>query len=248
MKSIRLLNKASYHQEDVDSDGSWALSYGDMITLLLSFFVIFFSTDFKGQKVEKLNRHLSFQLEGAVSAPASQPLDAAEMKQANMSHPGHAPATPEVDLSIGGMQIKTHPVGENVVVTFQAVSFYGSGKVTLEPQGEALLREFAQKYLPYAGNYRLAVKGFTDKRPVVYRAERLKKFDDNLELSALRSLAAMRILQQQGIPLNRMEIAGAGELELIDRIMPRQEGLTQKELDAFSRTIVLVVQPVKESW
>ena len=28
------------HQEE-DSEGSWAVSYGDMITLLLSFFVIF---------------------------------------------------------------------------------------------------------------------------------------------------------------------------------------------------------------
>lgn len=34
--------KKIHSQIHTDSDGSWAISYGDMITLLLSFFVIFF--------------------------------------------------------------------------------------------------------------------------------------------------------------------------------------------------------------
>lgn len=243
MKSVRLLSKEHYHEEPVESEGSWAISYGDMITLLLSFFVIFFSTDFEREKVDKLNRHLSFELDGAVASKG-------EDKGAAAAGSGWADdARPDAKLpDISGMEIKAQPVGENVVVTFKAVSFYASGRVTLEPKGEALLREFAGKYLPYAGNYRLAVKGFTDKRPVIHRPDRFKKYDDNLELSALRSLAAMRVLQQSGVPLNRMEIAGAGELEAINRILPSHEGLTKEELDAYSRTIVLVVQPVKESW
>jgi hypothetical protein len=58
----------------------------------------------------------------------------------------------------------------------------------------------------------------------------------------------MKVLQLAGIPLNRMEIAGAGELETIEKVLPNKEGLTKEELASFSRTIVLVISPVKESW
>jgi flagellar motor protein MotB len=235
MRTVRLLSKASYHEEEADSEGTWALSYGDMITLLLSFFVIFFTTDPKQVKLEKMNRHLTFQLENLV--PAVMPLS---------SETGQGPKV-KMPL-IPGLNMRAHEVGESIVVTFQDTSFYNSGAIVLKAQGEKLLNEFAEKYLPYAGNYRLAIKGFTDKRKVVKRRNTFKKYDDNLELSVLRSVSAMRVLQQAGVPLNRMEIAGAGELELIDRVLPRKEGLTEEELNSYSRTIVLVIQPVKESW
>jgi flagellar motor protein MotB len=235
MRTVRLLAKASYHEKEADSEGTWALSYGDMITLLLSFFVIFFTTDPQEVKLEKMNRHLTFQLENLVPAvvPASSGTNVG----------------PEIMMpDLPGLTTRAHQVGENIVVTFQATSFYGSGAVVLTNEGEMLLKNFAEKYLPYSGNYRLAIKGFTDKRKVVKRKRPFKKYDDNLELSALRSLSAMRVLQANGVPLNRMEIAGAGELELIDRVLPRKEGLTEEELNSYSRTIVLVIQPVKESW
>ena len=235
MRTVRLLSKANYHEEEADSEGTWALSYGDMITLLLSFFVIFFTTDPKQEKLEKMNRHLTFQLENLV--PAVMPLS---------SETGQGPKV-KMPL-IPSLNMRAHEVGESIVVTFQATSFYNSGAIVLTAQGEKLLKDFAEKYLPYAGNYRLAIKGFTDKRKVVKRRNTFKKYDDNLELSVLRSVSAMRVLRQAGVPLNRMEIAGAGELELIDRVLPRKEGLTEKELNSYSRTIVMVIQPVKESW
>jgi flagellar motor protein MotB len=233
MKSTRLLKKKAYYDEEIDSEGSWALSYGDMITLLLSFFVIFFTHDPKQQKLEKMNRHLSFQIENLV--PAVAPVSLQEGKGGKVNLP-----------ALSGLEMRAHSIEDNIVVTFQATSFFNSGSVTVSSLGEKLLKEFGEKYLPYAGNYRLAIKGFTDKRKV--RKLSSRKYGDNLELSALRSLAAMRVLQQSGIPLNRMEIAGSGELELIDKVLPRSEGLTQSELEAYSRTVVLVIEPIKESW
>jgi len=238
MKSNRLLKKKAYYDEELDSEGNWAISYGDMITLLLSFFVIFFTNDPQQQKVEKMNRHLSLQIENLV--PAAVPASLAEGK-------GDKVKGEKVKLpALSGLEIRTHSIEDKIVVTFKATSFFNSGSVTVTSLGQKLLREFGEKYLPYAGNYRLAIKGFTDKRKV--RKLSSRKYGDNLELSVLRSLGAMRVLQLSGIPLNRMEIAGSGELELIDRVLPSAEGLTRSELDAYSRTIVLVIEPIKESW
>lgn len=234
MKSVRLLRKDSYH-EDIDSEGSWAISYGDMITLLLSFFVIFFTTDFKKQKIDKLNQHLSFQLENTQAAGQAEAVNQTEVVK---------PEFPVLD----GLTLKTHNVGDNIIVTFYATSFFSSGHVNVNERGVELLERFTQNYLPYAGNFRLAIKGFTDKKPVIKRIERVRKYDDNLELSVLRSVAAMRILQANGIPLNKMEIAGAGELEDISKVLPQQEGLTEQEIESYSRTLVLVIKPITESW
>jgi len=48
-------SRVTSHSE-IDSEGSWAISYGDMVTLLLTFFIIFFAADkFKMQKALKLD-------------------------------------------------------------------------------------------------------------------------------------------------------------------------------------------------
>lgn len=229
MKNGWLLKKAHGSEVEADSEGTWALSYGDMITLLLSFFVIFFTTDFKKEQVDKLNRHLSFALEGTSEIKDSANSDLKE-RFAEFKSP----------------DMKAKIIGDMVVVSFGKVSFFRSGGVKLHPQGQQMLETFARSFLPYAGSYRLSLKGFTDKRPIRYQAER--RFRDNLELSALRSLAAIRSLQKSGIPLERMEIAGVGEMGAIDKIIPRANELTEAEVLELSRTIVIVIKPEKESW
>jgi hypothetical protein len=58
----------------------------------------------------------------------------------------------------------------------------------------------------------------------------------------------MRVLKKKGIPLHRMEIAGAGELKAINQVLPRVEGLTDKEINDYSRTVVMVITPIGENW
>lgn len=237
MKPTGVLKKSQLHEE-VEAE-TWALSYGDMITLLLSFFVIYFTTDPVQTKVNKLNQHMSFSIEGVLTSPnTANPLgknsiESAELKTVKL---------PEAVLT----NVKAVAVGEMVVISFGATSFFESGSTKLHAGGVSILKQFTEKYLPFAGNYQLSVKGFTDKTPV--QKAYGKKYEDNLELSALRSIAAMRVLQNSGIPLNRMDIAGAGELNAIDKILPDAAGMTEEQINAVSRTIVIVVKPEKESW
>jgi flagellar motor protein MotB len=229
LKSTRMLVRKSTHVEE-ESEGTWALSYGDMITLLLSFFVIFFTTDPQKEKEEKVSRHLRFTLEGVTPAESFDPK-----------------VTPGKPLKFD-YKIKTTKVGDSIVVTFGSFSFFKSGELTLVQEAQELLSQFASKYQPFAGSYRIAIKGFTDRRQVNKNLRRSRQFVDNLELSALRSVAVMRVLKKKGIPLHRMEIAGAGELKAINQVLPRVEGLTDKEINDYSRTVVMVITPIGENW
>ena len=233
-----------------DSEGTWAISYGDMITLLLSFFVIFYNADFKAKKIESLNHHLSFDIENLKPHLRTKP----EGQGGSASKPNAAKKAENTANIIAGesilvdgftdFDIKVHEVDENLVVTFGKLSFFDSGSTEVKKDTIEILKLFTAKYLPYAGKYQLSIKGFTDRKPV--RKDR-RNYKDNLELSVLRAVSAMRHLQKAGIPLNRMEIAGVGELRTIEKIIPKSNQLNQKELDALSRTVMLVIKPEKES-
>lgn len=227
---MRYLAKKKYHMEEEESEGSWAVSYGDMITLLLSFFVIFFTTDLKKEQASSLNQYMSFSMEELKMIPAEM------LKTDSISS--------KIDLK--GLDIQVHQFKDKVIVSFGRFSFFNSGHTALRPEGAAVLAKFVEKYLPYAGTYSLSIKGFTDRTRVSYSPH--KRYRDNLELSALRSISAMRALQKSGIPLNRMEIAGAGELNLLQKIITEPSQLSAVELNDYSRTIMIVISPEKESW
>ena len=235
-----------------DSEGTWAISYGDMITLLLSFFVIFYNADFKAKKIENLNHHLSFDIENLKPHLRTKPEGQGGGAGAGKASGAKKEAESNDVISGGSIlvdgftefDIKVHEVDENLVVTFGKLSFFDSGSTEVKKDTIEILKLFTAKYLPYAGKYQLSIKGFTDRKPV--RKDR-RNYKDNLELSVLRAVSAMRHLQKAGIPLNRMEIAGVGELRTIEKIIPKSNQLNQKELDALSRTVMLVIKPEKES-
>jgi flagellar motor protein MotB len=199
--------------------------------------MIYFTTDFKEQKVEKLNKHMSFSIEGSIPVVS-------KVKEAN-----------EIDHKVKNLpdlkmpNVKVTSVNDQIVISFGNTSFFDSGSTLVHPHGQDILIGFAQKFIPYSGNYRISVKGFTDKRRVLQpRKGVFRKYEDNLELSALRSLSAMRVLQKAGIPLNRMEIAGVGELLAINSLLADTQGFNEDKINALSRTIVIVVKAEKESW
>ncbi len=230
---MRYLTKKTYHLDDSDGEGSWAISYGDMITLLLSFFVIFFTTDLKKETAQKKQAFMNFSLQELREIPT-------EISKESQNSKSPIDADSFLDLDI-----QVREANDKIVISFGRYSFFNSGQVDVKDETVKILNKFAEKYLPHAGTHRLSIKGFTDTKKV--SNPNLRRFKDNLELSALRSIAAMRVLQQAGLPLNRMEIAGAGELNDINRFIPDLLGLTKEERDNYSRTIILVISPEREN-
>lgn len=222
---------------EVDTDGSWAISYGDMITLLLTFFILFFSTDSEKDRMKQMESALMIKLDSTAKFRGEAALAKAENRE---------PASTEAPEFVGPklFDAKVYKVGERLIVEFPQTSFFDLGKIELTSNGKRELVGFVKQYMPYAGNYVLGIRAYTDNKKVLKTAGR--RFDDNLELSALRSVAAMRVLQQLGIPLSRMRIGGYGELNLTEKELTRavaNEDEYQKNGIALARKIVLVIEP-----
>ncbi len=229
MKALK--RRHTHRNEHVDSEGSWAISYGDMITLLLSFFVLYFTVDHEKANSSKLQDSLLLKLqESGIKA-----MNEGTKSKLNMGNTPGEGVDVELVQKFGAQVYKD---GDRLIVEFDKISFFEIGEVDLNITGLQALDQFAKIYTPYAGQYTVQIQAYTDTRKVTSAQVR---FRDNLELSALRAVAALRALQKAGIPLARLKTAGFGEL------IETQENLTEliKDNDPrkFTRKVVLVISP-----
>jgi chemotaxis protein MotB len=225
------MKRLSYHEnssgDEVDAEGSWAISYGDMLTLLLAFFILFFSIDPQKTKDGSLARALMMTL-SPLTELSAKPLVAEEITQSTQTHLSH-----EIVEEFGA---EISQDGNRIIVQFPGISFFGTAKTDLSSIGQEKLDEFAKLYTPFAGTHFLNIMGYADERPLKSRSSAAR---DNLELSALRAVAALRQLQLSGIPLDRMRLGGQG----VKRTQGiNTEGLADKDRLASARRIVLVIE------
>ena len=228
--------KKSIQSNSVDSEGSWAISYGDMVTLLLAFFVLFFSIDQQEISAKKLAQSLITNIEtlgsNSEDGKKESPIQAGEdQKEQGVD-----------DKILENWGAEVSQIGDRIVVDFPGVVFFKVGETKPTGSAKEVLQKFVNKYLPYAGKYRLGVKAYTDNRTVLQKPGRA--FKDNLELSALRAVATMRILQVSGIPLNRMGLAGYGVLNLkpeyIEKLPEKYQNMDSRDL---ARKVLLIIEP-----
>jgi chemotaxis protein MotB len=226
-KKLQQLN-----HEEIDTEGSWAISYGDMITLLMTFFVLFFSTNKELDRMKAMEKSL-FTILKESTAPAQEVFNNAGI-----------PTVPNEDLRQKlKAQVSSH--GKKLYVEFPEVSFFDLSSYEITRTGREELAKFMKLYMPFAGNYIVGIRAYTDLVPVINRGP-ASKYKDNLELSALRAVAAVRNLREMGLPLNRMRIAGYGEIRLdpadLEKLELSDNSKSKKDLP-MARKIVISIEP-----
>jgi chemotaxis protein MotB len=219
-------NTPIYLEEEAD-EGSWAISYADMITILLAFFTIFFSFDHSAQDEDLLERSMLTSLISTLE-PATIESNASQTD----------PLLQWREVMIDGQELVVEKIDRyRYAIIFKGLSFFDTGSVVLKQQVKANIDDIASKLMPYMGSMRLKLHSFTDPRPVLQVQGR--KFDDNLELSTLRSLSVYRELKARGIPENRLEIVGGG---VLPQDFYQRHFAANEELDfSLMRTTVIIL-------
>jgi chemotaxis protein MotB len=214
-KSFRIRSQ----QHTAEIHNNWEISYGDMVTLLLGFFVIFFNV-----KNDPLNIQIL--------------LDKFKNHLKTTDSPQEQQSQKEVPLAIfhplaKDAEVLPLQIGNKLIIEFPGISFFEAGAVELTEDGKKALTTFAAKAKDFTGQFRYVVRGYTDnkapgKHPI---------YKDNLELSAFRSISAIRYLKERGLKLADMRIGGYGETEHSERRLPA-------EVRKSDRKIVIVIEPL----
>jgi chemotaxis protein MotB len=251
MKKQRLVDL--HPHEEVDVEGSWAVSYGDMVTLLLCFFILFFSVKPDAKDNKRMQSAVFNLLLNTSKLQNTENLNNgnSENKDRNVASDlsygkeNESGIPKEVLLRFNGVP---HKVGEQILIEFPGVSFFDSGSIHLTQQGVEEILRFSKIFSPYISHFDVGVRAFTDSKPV--RADKNLPYKNNLELSALRSVSTMRILAKSGVPVDNIKLGGFGELRLTAKqldLIPIEKRKLTSEFD-LARRVVLVIEQRKGAY
>jgi chemotaxis protein MotB len=210
-------------------EGSWAVSYVDMLTLLLCFFIIFYNTNTSQVSIEEASPLQKIILDLGNKDAAKAALNGAEPgtgtgtesgtvagagSAANVVNPRITAA--EVDFlnlikaNLDTEKADTKMKDASLEVNFEGISFFASGSTRLQPEASEAIRKLMDRLRPYREQIRITVQGHTDSRRV---ANNRTSFSDNWELSVLRATAVLKIFMQDGFSQENLSAEGFADTQ-----------------------------------
>ena len=168
-------------QEESAQDELWLISYADMLTLLVGFFVLIIaSVPMKRANFERIAAALS----GTGQAPLEDLRDKVDALIAR---------TPELKD-----KVRTRDDAEGLGIEFRDALLFDSGSAHVRGEAQPAISEIARllRDLPARP---VTIEGHTDDVPISTSA-----FRSNWELSSQRAINVLQSLQSSGVPRERM--------------------------------------------
>jgi chemotaxis protein MotB len=194
----------------------WLLSYADLITNLLLFFVVLLTA-------AQLNKSRMQQIAKALSG-AESPASLSAIRK-------------ELDQRIAEQKlqdfVRTEETIDGLEVSLNSGLMFDSGKADVRPELESTLSGMLQLLAPYSGRYGFAVEGHTDSTPLVNGSV----FATNWELSAGRAITVRQRLEGVGIARERIRVEGYADTKPLPE--PEVKGLTVDEVKARHRRVIV---------
>lgn len=208
-------SKKYFKRYEPEYSNSWLITYSDMVTIILCFFIVFFiSTAEEASFLELIKESLTSEVEELNLA--NEQLKAEkdslyslllENQDEKDSSPGFMDFLKEQDLMDSVYIIE----GEGgVVIRFKDGVLFDSGDDIISGNGYSVLKEIGEK-IKNIPNF-VVIEGFTDNVPI-----KTNKFPSNWELSVARAIGVAKfMIDDMEIPEERISVSGFGEQNPID--------------------------------
>lgn len=195
----------------ISEDGSnWAVSYSDILMVLMSFFVIFFSMGKTDSSNESLVAKIALEMGVKTNAPA---IDAKQQKPFNGTtkgeggKPEHGWAAATIQGHLKGLNIEAK-AGRNddELIINLPDQIYNKREFILNASGKAQLTTVLNLLLQYQNQIRIVFVGHSDSSLLTNGNAYL---ENNFDLSSLRASRAMEIALRMGIDKNILAMEAA---------------------------------------
>lgn len=195
---------------------SWLLSYADLITNLLLFFVVLLTA-------ANLSKGRMQQIAKSLSG-AEMPASLESIRK-------------EIDARIAAQQLKdlvsTTVTNDGLEISLNSGLVFDSGKAVIRAELEPVVSSMLKTLEPYGNRYSFAVEGHTDSNPVVAGGA----FQSNWDLAAERAIVVRERLETVGIPRTRIRVEGYADTKPLP---PEQlQGLSVEQRNARLRRVVV---------
>ncbi len=186
----------------------WLLSYADLLTLLLAFFVVMYSmSEVDVTKLSSISESFSGGVKSVEMGPGevnsvSNVDTAVVSKDASADTPQPITKTEMLASLFDGDVAVNEGEGDWVLVTMDSSVLFRSGSADVVAINA--LRDIALTLSVYDGE--IIVEGHTDATPIS-----TERFPSNWELSAARAAAVVRLLESAGISSSRLNATGLAD-------------------------------------
>lgn len=168
-------------------DEGWLLSYADLITNLLIFFVVILAaTNISRSKMQRIAKSLS----GTTNPRSLDSIEKEIVKKIDERNLDDLIATTVTDA---GLELS---INSGLV--------FDPGQAQIRPELAPVLKEVLTVIVPYAADYSFAVEGHSDATPVAPGG----LFASNWELSSARALTVRNRLESAGVDRSRIRVEG----------------------------------------
>ncbi|MFK5892969.1 MAG: flagellar motor protein MotB [Pseudomonadota bacterium] len=208
---------------------SWMVTFADLVTLLLVFFVLLFSmSSIETERFKSVmsSIQIALNVKSAFSIPQedkdsslikplvvslkSLPQDDIEAEEIEQEVDDSQEFYQEIKKAIKEKQLGDHVLikqeGKRITITVQGAMLFDSGDSELIPNSLPIFKSILELFNQY-DDYSINIKGHTDDRPI-----ETVRFPSNWELSAIRATTVLRYFIDQGIEPERMAASGFADL------------------------------------
>lgn len=201
--------------------GGWLLSYADLITLLITFFIVLLS-------VSTIQRN-RFDLLKSTFTPERTSNDLTALKK---QLDGYIQAAGISDT------VSTQLNMEGLNIVFQNTVLFESGAADVTAAGRIILDKVTEELVRIDKAYSLVIEGYTDDVPI-----RTPQFRSNWELSSGRAIGVLGALTSAGFDPKRTSIQGFADTRPTTPPL-REDGTPQMPVEAWrslNRRVVIRV-------
>ncbi len=225
-----------------DEATGWLVTYSDLVTLLLVFFVLLYSlSSLKQEKFMSAISSIKQQLN--TNTPLTGISDLIEIEDSTRSKISIEDITglkvrqnaivKNIDDFINKIHqsknISVQTLNNKIIITITGKILFNSGSASLNEEALPVLDEITSIIFKYP-EYIVNIKGHTDNVPIA-----TTQFPSNWELSAIRATTVLKYLIKNGVKPNRLTATGYGD------VMPLVPN-TSAENRAINRRVEFVLE------
>ena len=223
-------------------DKMWLVTYADLMTLILVFFIFLFTISaFTQENYKSAIIKIKTQIESETSLTGLMelmeiPESAAKkmtIEKITGMHASEATILDDINKFIRSKNqdkyIAPYKLNGKIVVRINGAALFDSGSVDIKPEAGFILDEITKLILGYP-EYNVNIKGHTDNMPISSG-----RYPSNWELSAIRATSVLKFLVEKGIRPQRLTATGYGE------VMPLVLNISEKNR-AINRRVEFVLE------
>jgi len=231
---------------------AWMLTYGDMTTLLLTFFILMFTTaEIEGRELRLILSAFrgSFGLhkggltlsEGVLAELGQQVETLPAKEKGDKLAKALKKAVSIFQPEVKSRKVKVTEDERGIIISLVADAFFESGSTELTQEGMAIIGKIGSflREPEFRGNI-IRVEGHTDNTPISQKSNIYGLYPTNWELSSARAVLVVRLLNERfSIEGKNLQAVGYGEFQPV-------ESNDIEEGRAYNRRIEIIIMRKKE--